>query len=326
MTPESGPTESPPSPTLSKAACQRLRDASYNATLVERIDVHGDLFRIRVRPDAGIKRFEPGQYVAVGLGNWEPRVQPAQDEALEEKKREKIVRRAYSISCPMISDDGELMPCDEVDFLEFYITLVRDAGDPDGKPPALTPRLFGLRTNDRLVVESKITGHYTLAGVGPDDTVLMLSTGTGEAPHNAMTAHLLRQGHRGRIVNATTVRSRVDLGYTSEHQKMMQRFPNYRYLAMSTRDPENLDPNYPGFVGKQYLQDMFATGRLAELAEDPLDPARTHVFLCGNPAMIGLAKKGEATPAKPGMLHLLAAAGFLNEEPGPGHVRYEKYW
>jgi len=311
---------------LDAETCRSLRDNQYNATLIERIDIHDDLFRVRVRPDAGIRPFEPGQYVAVGLGNWEPRLKPSQEENLEPKKMTKVVRRAYSISCPMISADGELAPCDKLDYLEFYIALVRQASDPKGKPPALTPRLYGLNQGDRLVVESKITGHYTLAGIDSGDTILMLSTGTGEAPHNAMTAGLLHRGHHGRIINATTVRSHADLGYEREHRLLMERFPQYRYLAMTTRDPENLDPAHPRYVGKQYLQDMFTSGKLAELAGDPLDPANTHVFLCGNPAMIGLVKAGEPIPARPGMLPLLSAAGFTNEVVGPGHVRFEKYW
>ncbi len=116
---------------------------------------------------------------------------------------------------------------------------------------------------------------------------MLISTGTGEAPHNAMIAQLLRHGHRGKILNLTTVRSRVDLGYINEHQTLMTQFPNYHYHALSTRDPENLDPNHPHYVGKQYVQDLFVNGRLAELIDTPLDPLNTHVFLCGNPAMIG---------------------------------------
>lgn len=330
MLPSPLPSESPasqsPVDALDAETCRGLRDNFYNATLIKRIDIHDDLFRIRVRPDAGIRPFEPGQYVAVGMGNWEPRIRPSQVEDLEPKKWTKVVRRAYSISCPMIADNGELAPCETLDYLEFYIALVRHASDPAGKPPALTPRMFGINEGDRLVVESKITGHYTLNGISSGDTVLMLSTGTGEAPHNAMTAHLLARGHHGRIINATTVRSHVDLGYKSEHQRLMDRFPQYCYLAMTTRDPENLDPLHPCYVGKQYLQDMFTSGQLAEMAGDPLDPANTHVFLCGNPAMIGLVKAGDPTPSRPGMLPLLTAAGFTNEIAGPGHVRFEKYW
>jgi ferredoxin/flavodoxin---NADP+ reductase len=314
------------SQSLDAASKQRLRDAHYNATLLERVDIHEELFRIRVRPDAGFARFQPGQYVAIGLGNWEARVQPSQFEELDEKRLTKIVRRAYSISCPMLNPDNALATCDDVDYLELYITLVRQSWELNSKAPALTPRLFNLAAGDRLVVEAKIAGHYTLDGVNDDDTVLMISTGTGEAPHNAMTAGLLRRGHRGRIINFTTARNRIDLGYWDEHQRLMKLFPQYRYIATTTRDPENLDVNHAGYVGKQYVQDLFTSGKLAAMADDPLDPARTHVFLCGNPAMIGLVRAGDKPPAQLGMLPLLVKAGFTNEEVGPGLVRYEKYW
>ncbi len=329
---------------LDAEAPNRLRRAHYNSTLIERIEVHDELIRIRVQPDAAIPPFSPGQYVALGLGNWEPRIEPSQPEDLPEKKWNKISRRAYSISCPMIdpTDPGgrdgamasepisRLLPCDQLDYLEFYITLVRFNATDDGPPPAFTPRLFLLRPGDRLVMESKITGKYTLAGIETDDTVLMLGTGTGEAPHNAMVASLLARGHRGNVINVTTVRSRADLGYASEHRILMDLFPQYRYLAFTTREPENLEPTHPGYVGKQYLQTLFASGELARLADDPLDPARTHVFLCGNPAMIGYVPPGAEPPAQVGMLSLLRAAGFIQpdarQSPTRGHIRFEKYW
>lgn len=312
---------------LEAEEAQLLREKHYNATIVERIDAHSDLARFRIQPDAPIPEFEPGQYVAVGLGNWEPRLEGTQPERVPEKKLRKLTRRAYSISCPMLDRENQLAPVNSIDYLEFYITLVRQSDAAD-KPPVLTPRLFKLGVGDRVEVQKKITGHYILQGIQPDDTVLMLGTGTGEAPHNAMATKLLAANHRGMIVNVTSVRNRSDLAYAVEHKELMSRFANYRYLPFTTRDPENLDPNHPEFVGKQYLQELFTTGRLAEAAGDPLDAANTHVFLCGNPAMIGYVPPGAEPPKTPGMLPLLAEAGFSNEADceGAGCIRFEKYW
>ncbi len=311
---------------LDEPTAEALRATQYNATLTQRIDVTDDLVRMRVRPDRPLTRFEPGQYVAIGLGHWEPRVQPSQREVVPEKNWTKLVRRAYSISCPMLDEHDRLVTYDRLNYLEFYIALVRGSDDSDQPAPALTPRLFGLTVGDRLNVAPKITGTYTLAGVAPADTVLMLSTGTGEAPHNAMTAQLLSSGHSGRLINVTSVRRRADLGYLREHQCLMKQYPNYRYLPLTTREPENLDRNHPHYVGKQYVQELFVSGKLAELAGDPLCPSRTHVYLCGNPAMIGFVPPGGQPLAQPGMLPLLEAAGFTAEHPGCGHVRFEKYW
>jgi ferredoxin--NADP+ reductase len=300
-----------------------LRLRHYNATLLERRDIHADLAVFRIRPDGGIPTFAAGQYLAVGLGYWEPRVAGAQPETLPVAKQQKLVRRAYSISCPLVGPDGGPRPCSTWDFLEFYVTLVREAAEP----PALTPRLFGLQPGARLSVERHVVGRYVLEGIEPDEDVLMLGTGTGEAPHNAMAAELLARGHRGRIAVATGVRSRSDLAYLAEHRRLMERFPHYRYLSYTTRDPENLDPRHPHYVGKQYLQKLWASGQLQRDAGMSCDPARTHLFLCGNPAMIGYQPPGAAALAEPGMLQLLEADGYNREHTGrPGTIRFEKYW
>ena len=316
------------SASLDADEASQLREKHYNATIVERIDANSDLARFRIRPDNPIPPFEPGQYVALGIGNWEPRLAGTQEEEVPEKKLRKLTRRAYSISCPVLDSEDRLAPVDSLDYFEFYITLVRAADSSEKKPPVLTPRLFNLGVGDRLEVQKKITGHYTLRDIGPDDTVLMLGTGTGEAPHNAMTAKLLATGHRGRVVNVTSVRHRVDLAYAVEHAKLMQQFPQYRYLPFTTRDPENLDSSHPGFVGKQYLQDLYTSGQLAEAAGDALSAENTHVFLCGNPAMIGYVPPGADPPTKAGMLPILREAGFSDESDstGPGTIRFEKYW
>jgi len=305
---------------------EALRETQYNATLIARTDITDDLYRIRVRPDFELHRFEPGQFVALGLGYWEPRVQPSQSETVPEPKWTKLIRRAYSISCPMLDHSDQLVTCSQLDYLEFYIALVRGSDESTDPPPALTPRLFGLGVGDRLFLASKITGTYTLHDVGMDDTILMISTGTGEAPHNAMTAELLARGHRGNVIQVTSVRHRVDLGYAREHQILMDRHANYRYLAITTREPENLNPDHPGFVGKQYVQNLFATGDLAEMVGDSLSPSHTHVFLCGNPTMIGFVPPGGKPLTQPGMLPILELAGFSAEKPGCGHIRFEKYW
>ena len=156
----------------------------------------------------------------------------------------------------------------------------------------------------------------------------MLGTGTGEAPHNALTAKLLSENHRGRIVNVSSVRNRSDLAYAVEHATLMKRFPQYRYLPVTTRDPENLDSSHPKYVGKQYLQDLFTSGQLAEAAGDDLSPSNTHVFLCGNPSMIGYVPPGGQPLTKPGMLPILKDVGFSDDSDahGPGTIRFEKYW
>lgn len=300
-----------------------LRVLYYNAVLVDRLDAHDELARFRVRPDEGTPRFDPGQYVALGLGYWEPRLPETQPESLPAKKYWRLIRRAYSISCPMIDDQDRLLTCEDCDYLEFYVALIRSAE----AAPALTPRLFHLQPGARLFVQRRIVGTYTLDGIAPDETVFFVGTGTGEAPHNAMAAELLRTGHRGPVIVATCARRSIDLAYQRAHDVLMRRYANYRYLPYTTREPRNVDPTRSDFVGVERLQTVYRSGRLAAEAGAEFDPRDTHVFLCGNPAMIGLQRPGEPAMSASGMLQLLVADGFRDEGPaGPGLVRYEKYW
>ncbi len=299
---------------------EKLREESYNAT-ISSIRAHNpDLWVMRVRPDAPAEPFKAGQYTTLGLGFWEERA----DEEIEDfeddpGQREKMARRSYSVSSSIVDDDGNLMPAHPED-IEFYLVLVRRSNGL----PALTPRLFKKQVDDRLYMGRKFTGRYTLDPVEPADSVVFLSTGTGEAPQNAMTAELLRTGHTGRILNAVCVRYWRDLAYLDRHQVVQDRWPNYTYLPLTTREPENEG-------NKVYIQDLILSGRLEEELGKPLEPGSTHVFLCGNPAMIGLPKWGEdgsmEFPETLGVCQILSERGFtIDHLKVKGNVHYEEYW
>jgi len=305
-----------------------LRQQQYNASVVGIRIAHDELMVLRVRPDAGIHEFRAGQYTTLGLGYWEPRAPATQAEHLAGSDLRKMVKRAYSISFPILDENRRLLKHADVDFLEFYVVLVREA---PGAPPALTPRLFHLTVGDRLFVGPKITGHYTLADVHDGQDVIFFATGTGEAPHNAMLAELLDRGHHGRIINAVCVRERADLAYHELHQEVEHRFPQYRYLTLTTREPENLDPTHPNYVGKQYLQNLIESGKLEAELGHPLDPQMTHVYLCGNPAMIGIPNTNDdgtrSYPKPTGVVELLERRGFTADARGQhGNIHFEKYW
>jgi ferredoxin--NADP+ reductase len=303
---------------------QELRRQRYNATVVGLRRAHSDLVIARLRPDFRLPAHKPGQYTSLGLGYWEPRVPGCQEEHLQPGDEAKLARRAYSISCSILDDAGKLIdPSVPAESLEFYIVLVRDSDRPVA--PALTPRLFLLREGDRMFVQEKITGHFTLDPVRPGDTVLFLSTGTGEAPHNYMLWDLLRRGHEGRLLAACCVRYRRDLGYLAVHEELMHRFPNYTFLGLTTREADTVG-------NKVYIQDLITSGELEERLGQALDPARTHVYLCGNPKMIGVPVKdrqtGERTyPQPPGVIEILERRGFQADQPKvKGNVHFEEYW
>jgi ferredoxin--NADP+ reductase len=146
-----------------------------------------------------------------------------------------------------------------------------------------------------------------------------------------MLAELLARGHRGRIAVLTCVRRRADLGYLETHRALEARYANYRYVPLTTREPENVDPSCPGFVGRQYLQDYVASGRLERETGIGLVPGRTHFYLCGNPQMIGLphhaADGSHSYPRPVGMVETLERLGFELDSPGrPGTIHAEQYW
>ncbi len=303
----------------------QLRREKYNATVLRLVKVQPDLMIIRVRPDIPRPPYRPGQYTTLGLGFWEPRHPGCQEEELTEDVEGRLARRSYSISCSILDDHGRLLDMDREDWFEFYIVLVRESTKT--QPPALTPRLFLLREGDRLHLGEKITGNFTLEGVRPDDTVVFLSTGTGEAPHNFMLWELLHRQHPGRIFSACCVRYRKDLAYLGIHETLMSRHPNYTYLPLTTR--EDVGPG-----GKVYIQHLITSGELERRLGRPLDPATTHVYLCGNPAMIGVPEKDRASgaltfPQPTGVIELMTQRGFRLDQPAQkvrGNVHYEEYW
>jgi ferredoxin--NADP+ reductase len=279
---------------------------------------------LRVRPDFAIPNYKMGQYSTIGLGHWEPRAPDCQPEDPKPGEESKLIRRAYSISHPILNDPGQLVAEGEINYLEFYIVLVRKA---DKNPPALTPRLFTLKEGDRLFVGEKIAGQYNLDAVKTADNVVFLSTGTGEAPHNSLTWDLLRRGYTGKILSACCVRYKQDLAYLSLHETLMSRYPHYTYLSLTTREAQNAGQ-------KVYIQDLITSGQLEQRLGAPLDPANTHVYLCGNPKMIGVPEVDRATgavsyPQPPGVIEILSAKGFRVDQHAQklkGTIHYEEYW
>jgi ferredoxin--NADP+ reductase len=309
---------------LSPEQIQALRQQHYNSTLIELRQIHKYLAIFRVRPDFKAPTPIPGQYTTLGLGHWEPRHPEAVCEVTKPGDELRLIRRQYSLSHPILTTDGQLSPVSQASDLEFYIVLV--TGGEDGPQPALTPRLFQLKAGDRLFTGEKVLGHYVLGNVQPDDAILLLSTGTGEAPHNYMLWQLLSQGHRGPILAVCCVRLMQDLAYLQTHHRLMDLYPNYRYLTLATREP--------GKKSKCYIQDLLKTGELERGIGRSLDPARTHVYLCGNPQMIGVptidrTTKVKTYPQPAGMIELLEQRGFTADHRAlkiVGNVHFEEYW
>ncbi|MDQ1488544.1 MAG: ferredoxin/flavodoxin---NADP+ reductase [Actinomycetota bacterium] len=302
------------------AVIEELRKEHYNATITYFEPTHSDLWVLGVRPDHGDVHHLPGQYASLGLGYWEKRIDDAEDPQLDDRW-DKLVRRSYSISHRIFDEHGYLAQERDTTELEFYIVLVPPTPD---NIPGLTPRLALKKPGDRIYLGPKVAGRYTLGPVtDPKGTVIFFATGTGEAPHNAMVVELLRKGHTGPIVSAVTVRNLADLGYMDKNRELESRYPNFHYLPLPTREPG---------IPKRYIQDLITDDVFPKEFGVKLDPATTHVFMCGNPAMIGLPTEdeetGELTYPKPtGVVEILSERGFtLDHRKTKGNLHYEEYW
>lgn len=315
----------PPTPAIEEdgrgfaAVIEELRKEHYNATITYFEPTHSDLWVLGVKPDHGDIGHLPGQYASLGLGHWEDRIDGAEDPGLDDRW-DKLIRRSYSISHRIFDEQGYLAQERDTTELEFYIVLVPPTPD---NIPGLTPRLALKRPGDRIYMGPKVAGRYTLAPVtDPRGTVVFFATGTGEAPHNAMIVELLRKGHMGAIVSAVTVRNLADLGYIDKHRDLESRYANYHYIPLPTREPD---------IPKRYIQDLIVDNVFEKEYGVPLEPSDTHVFMCGNPAMIGLPKEeddGSVTfPTPTGVSELLTERGFtLDSRKQRGNLHYEEYW
>lgn len=313
----------PPAPKLERrskhvGAIEQLREEHYNATITAFEAAHSDLWVLRVKPDQGDTSYVPGQYASLGLGFWEERIDNAPDPDAEERW-DKLIRRSYSISSRMFDEHGYLTDDNGLDQLEFYIVLVPPTED---NTPALTPRLALKKVGDRIYLGPKVAGRYTLKPVvDPRSEIVFFSTGTGEAPHNGMVVELLRKGHTGPIISAVTVRESKDLGYEAKHRELESRYSNYHYLPMPTREPG---------VPKRYLQDLIRDDHFSQKLGVTLSPDTTHVFLCGNPAMIGIPEEEDGDvkfPEPVGVVQLLSERGFtVDRRNAPGNIHFEEYW
>jgi len=306
-----------------EADLEALRQQKYNATITYVREAAPGLNIFRISPDSENIDFSPGQFTTLGLLNGERFIV----DAFVAEDPAKLLKRAYSMSHPVFNwDTGSLIADHEMDYLEFYIVLVKDRNTDTGKLPALTPRLFGLEEGTRVFL-GKITGNYTLKPneLAQKKHLIFCATGTGEAPHNAMIWKLLKEGYLGRMTSIICARNYPDLAYAEIYQILTRKYPNLTYIRLLTREPQ---------VSKKYIQDIMENGEFEDEIEEKLSPSTHAFYLCGNPAMIGIPKidrnTGEVTypPGKMGMIEWLEKRGFRSDRglKDIGNIHYEKYW
>ncbi len=253
-----------------------------NATLAGRVDLCDDLCLLRIRPDGGVPAFVPGQFIRLGLLDHDPSGAPTQT----------LVKRAYSIASSPTDREG----------LEVYVVKVREG--------RLTPEVWDLGVGARLWVDPKVQGDFTLQEVPPQSDLLMVATGTGISPYVSMLRTYAAAPTWRRFTVVHGARRIVDLGFREELEALARRYPHVRYVPIVSRDP---DAPWSGLRGR--VLQMLEPAAYEGLTGAPLDPATTHVFLCGNPEMVRSARE------------VLEPRGFvLQTKRRPGSLHMERYW
>lgn len=225
------------------------KDKFYRARIVQRREITGDLWSIRVRPGADF-HFAPGQYATLGV------VTPA-----------KHIERPYSIVSSLYESE-----------LEFFFELV-----PRGE---LTPALHKLQVGDELTVRKTAKGRFTLDAESnvTRKNHLLLCTVTGVAPfvsyirtlHNDAAQNKFPEGHKLLLLEGAS-HSR-EFGYIQELKRFAGEAAWLKYVPTISRPWE--DPNWTGEVGR--ADDIIR--KYVHLWG--LTPGTTSAYLCGHPKMI----------------------------------------
>jgi len=265
-----------------------------NAIVSEPIFITSETMILRVRADGWeLPEFVPGQFAVLGLPGKAARTSIS-DLETEAPERDKIIRRAYSITSSS----------KQKEYLEFYISLVRSG--------ALTPRLFALKEGDRVLLNPNVRGLFTLDQIPDSANVVLIGTGTGVAPYISMIRTSLSANRTRKFTVIQGARHSWDLGFRSELSTQAKLRKNFFYLPTISRPSEETIP-WGGETG--YVQDIWKRGLVeGEWGFKPT-PENTHIFLCGHPNMITST------------LELVEKSGFIEDSrKQKGMVHLERYW
>ena len=204
-----------------------------------------------------------------------------------------LVVRAYSV----VSS-----PFDEN--LEFFSIVV-----PDG---AFTSNLQHLEIGDELYLDKTAYGYLTLARyqLPLAHDLWLLATGTGLAPFLSMLQDFETWTKYQHIHLIYSVRSTAELAYVDRIQEIAESFgeghTGLKFVPIITRDPNaTLHDRLPVLI---------ENGELEKVVGLSLNPATSHVMLCGNPQMVEDTKDA------------LKQRGLTMNRRGEGNIAVENYW
>jgi ferredoxin--NADP+ reductase len=245
------------------------------------------LFSVRTTRDAAFN-FVPGQFARLGLA-----ILPGEPESPTEW-------RAYS----MVSHPAE-------DALEFFSVIV-----PDGK---FSPALARLQAGDPLWIDKTSFGFLTLERFTDGEDLWLVATGTGLSAYLSMLQDpqtWLRFKH---VILVHGVQYAHELAYRDEILRIdAKHTPNQlRYIPITSQEhtsPE-LSPALKSLTAPARITTLLDDGELEHRVGIALDPSRSRVMLCGNPAMVT------------DMRARLSSKGFAPGRRGvAGNMAVENYW
>ena len=266
----------------------------YNATLIERRDIHDALAVFKVRYDSGGGVvFEPGQFTTLALVDHDAPGSPTPRPG-RRRRGPKMIRRAYTIVSAAQSES----------LIEFYVARI-DAG-------RLTPQLWRLKPDDRLFMDTKIKGTFTLDDIPRGKHLIAVGTSVGIAPYLAMLNRYRGMDRWNKFVLIESCRSAKGLGYREALGQMAEKDDSVVYLPTLTRESE--DSSWQGLRGR--VRNILTPEVFKQHTGIPLDPAHCHVLLCGNPDMIDQAT------------NQLTEFGFIlqDRDHPEGNIHTERYW
>ncbi len=175
---------------------------------------------------------------------------------------------------------------------------------------ALSPRLLALGVGDPVWVDPRPAGRFALERVPDAATLFLIASGTGLGPYVSMLRTPEPWERFDRLVVVHGVRVAAHFAYREELERRSQEHGGQLvWVGAVTREPA------PEGALQGRVTDLLRSGALEAAAGERLDPARSQVMLCGNPAMVDEVQA------------LLATRGLRRNRPrAPGHVTFEKYW
>jgi len=254
------------------------------------------LFSVTVTRDPDFS-FIPGQFARLGLCVGDRKDLDADSSSSPDEWR------AYS----MVSRP-------DADELEFYSVVV-----PDGK---FSPALAHLQIGEPLWIDKTVYGFLTLERFVDGEDLWLVATGTGLSAYLSMLRDPATWTRFKRIILLHGVRNATELAYRDELVALTQHTgiqnAQFIYLPVTSQEPLSCDlsPSIESqWLNAARLTTLLDSGELEQRVGLLLEPARSRIMLCGNPAMV-TEMRGR-----------LSERGFAPGRRGvAGNLAVENYW